>query len=67
MPTLSKTKKPEADKLYVCWQGFAGDQFACPRGTRLRGDHPLVRKFFERFVEDGTPEWEWPHETGGLG
>jgi hypothetical protein len=28
----------------------------------LRGTAEVVRHCFERFVEDGTPPSEWPHE-----
>jgi hypothetical protein len=53
MPT---TTKPKPDQIYICVESFAGDMFAVAEGTRLRGDHELVQRFPDRFVEDGTPE-----------
>jgi hypothetical protein len=58
--------KVEPSKLYAAWQGFSttieGVPYTFPRGTRLKGSHPAVRKMgADAFVEDGTPEPEWPH------
>lgn len=55
----------DPSKFYRAWQGAAidadGEQFAFDRGTRLRGDHAAVKRLGAgAFVEDGTPENEWP-------
>ena len=51
-------------EVVIAWQGFAvevgGMPHVIPTGTRLRGDHPVVRHSPEAFVRDGTPEGEWP-------
>jgi hypothetical protein len=58
MPALKQ--KPKADTLYVCFESFASDSRDgnCARGTRLRGDHPIVRNYPQFFVPDGTPDDE---------
>jgi hypothetical protein len=56
MPTKTKLKPKQ---VYVCWESFAGNEgLSVAEGTRLRGDHELVQRYPERFVEDGTPDDE---------
>src|SRR6266550_583643 len=56
--------KPDPNKIYVAWTGFAveGVPGVTPKGTRLRGSAPAVQRAFQFFVEDGTPSGEWPSE-----
>ena len=64
---ITKTKKPDPDKIYIAWQGGAVDEYVIGKGTRLRGDHPAVKRMGEAmFVEDGTPESEWPTSYDGV-
>lgn len=66
---VAKTTHPKLriarDKVAVAWQGATGVvdgvPYAVQRGTRLKGAHPFVRYMGSAaFVEDGTPESEWP-------
>jgi len=57
-----KAPKFRDDEVAVAWQTFAGDGIpeVIKRGTRLRGNHPAVRRWPQFFVADGTPANEWP-------
>jgi hypothetical protein len=50
------------DQIFVALQGFAGELHGVPlvftKGTRLRSDHPAVRKWPHNWVPDGTPDDE---------
>jgi hypothetical protein len=65
---MMRTKlKIRADQIAVAWQGGAWGEYAVERGTRLRGDHPMVKHLGEAlFVPDGTPENEWPTFLDGI-
>jgi hypothetical protein len=63
--TLAKAPvvtKVDPAKIYISWQTFASEGFdgVIRRGDRLRGTHPAVKRWPQFFVEDGTPEGEWP-------
>jgi hypothetical protein len=57
-----KTKRFADDEIVIAWQSFAVDGVfeTIAKGTRLRGNHPAVRKAPGYFVPDGLPESEWP-------
>ena len=57
---LSKRPKFGPDEIVIATQGIAVGDFVIPRGTRLRGEHPVVRQVPQHFVPDGTPASEWP-------
>ena len=68
--TRNRRFKADPEAIYVAWQGASGDidgaQYVVQRGTRLKGSHPFVRHMGSAaFVEDGTPENEWPHVIDG--
>lgn len=57
MARSTASRRPEADKVYVAWQGFASD---LPRpgvivrlGDRFAGDHPIVRCHYGCFAVEG--------------
>ena len=57
--------KVRRDKTYIAWQPASGTFDGVPvtvrRGERVTGNHPLVRALGPgAFVEDGTPEVDWP-------
>src|SRR5688500_19053177 len=54
-------KKPDPNKIYVCVEPFfTGGGLTAAQGARLRGSERAVREYFGRWVEDGTPQSEWP-------
>jgi len=55
------------DEIVIAWQSFTteGVPETITRGSRLRGRHPAVKKCPQYFVEDGTPEGEWPSVHAG--
>jgi hypothetical protein len=62
---LTLKSKPDAidpDKVYISWQGFAGPGpgMIAKRGQKFRGSAEIVQRWPHLFVEDGTPESEWP-------
>jgi hypothetical protein len=63
---LPKKPKFKTDEIVVAWTGFATGHTAVQRGTRLRGDSPLVKGHPQYFVKDGTPANEMPGELDGL-
>lgn len=62
MSVRTKSLKFADDEIVVAWQPFAPPSMAgaIQRGTRLRGDDPIVKAHPQFFVPDGTPEREWP-------
>jgi hypothetical protein len=58
----AKGQRVKADTIYTATTSFAADDLAgvIQQGARLRGDHAAVQSHPEWFVEDGTPEDEWP-------
>lgn len=60
MPTKTK---PKADELMVCFESFASHEHQIARGTKLRGDNPLVERFSQFFIPADTPDDEWPRPS----
>ena len=58
---MARRAKFQDDEVVVATQGIAMGEYVVSRGTRLRGDHPLVRQLPQHFVADGVPEGEWPN------
>jgi len=59
MPTVKKRPKFKPDEILVAWESFAGDDVRVVAGvTRLRGDHPIVKRCPDFFTQDGTPSDE---------
>jgi hypothetical protein len=56
MPALKQ--RPKADRLYVCFESFQSEHGGCARGTRLLGSSPVVQRWPQFFVVDGTPDDE---------
>jgi hypothetical protein len=59
MPVLKQ--KPRADTLYVCFESFATSDpelAGCGKGTRLRGDHPVVKRWPQFFVRADSADDE---------
>jgi hypothetical protein len=56
MPT--KTTKPKPNTTYVAVISWVGNDVNVAQGLRLRGDNPIVEKFFDRFVPESTPDDE---------
>jgi hypothetical protein len=57
---MKSRKKFRDDEVVVCIEGFASAAlgpgvFVCPAGTRLLGNHPILRHCPGFFVPDGTP------------
>lgn len=52
------------DQVVIAWTSFAVDGVGdvIRKGTKLRANHPAVRKAPQFFVPDGTLEAEWPSE-----
>src|SRR4051794_38191727 len=55
MPTKTKLKSNE---LYVCIESFASDEYAVARGTRFRGDNPIVDRYSHSFAPADTADDE---------
>ena len=51
-----RRKRTESAEIVVCSQGFATEEHSIRRGTRLRGDDPIVKAHPGFFVPaaDGT-------------
>jgi hypothetical protein len=52
-------KRLDPDALYVCVESFSSsddEHGTCGRGTRLRGDHPVVVKRPMFFAPADTPD-----------
>jgi hypothetical protein len=61
MPLATKRKKPDPNAIYVAWESVALALPGSPvvrRGTRLRGDDPIVQAAPEWFLPDGTDDRE---------
>jgi hypothetical protein len=54
----TKTKKPTPNEVYIAVISFAGHDVNVAQGLRLRGDNPIVEKFFDRFLPESTPDDE---------
>jgi hypothetical protein len=71
---MNRLPRIKSNGIYVAWQPTIGTVDGVPvtvrRGQRVRGDHPLVVALrAEAFVEEGTPEADWPSvfaETGRM-
>lgn len=63
MATKLTSRDIDPAKVYIAWQSFGHADIpnVIQRGTRLRGNDKIVQKCFQNFVEDGTPESEWPN------
>lgn len=59
MPRL-RPKKPrfEPDEIVVSWTTFATNESVVKRGTRLRGDNPVVLSHPHYFARDGASDAE---------
>jgi hypothetical protein len=60
MPTVKKRSSKFADdEIVVAWESFAGHDIRVVAGvTRLRADHPIVKRCPQFFTKDGTPSDE---------
>jgi hypothetical protein len=60
MPRTLRKQQWRGDEIVVAWQSFATQTDTIIAGTRLRGDHPMVREFPQHFVPADTPQSEMP-------
>ena len=68
MPRVKPNLKTNPKDIYICHESFAGGiaPNGIPRGTRLLGSSPIVQAHRQFFIEDGTPETEWPNPWHNL-
>jgi hypothetical protein len=57
---------PDQETVFICAIPFAVDNRSVGRGSKLRGDDPLIRSHPQFFVTDGTPTNEWPSVWDGV-
>ncbi len=57
-----KTTKPKPDEMYVCLESFGFQEPDGPRayqkGTRLRGNQPVVKQHAQFWAPDGLDDVE---------
>ena len=63
---MARRAKFEDEEIVVATQGVATGDYTIARGTRLRGNHPVVQAVPSVFVSDGIPESEWPSMWASL-
>ena len=56
MPTKTPKPKPKRSETYVCVESFAGNDVMVSAGTRLRGNHEIVKKYGHFFVREVSGE-----------
>jgi hypothetical protein len=60
MPTKTtqprRTTRPKRSETYVCVESFAGNDVMVSAGTRLRGNHEIVKKYGHYFVREVSGE-----------